>query len=61
MTAVADLEFEKMVVEMLALMSTTEGVVGLRMDGGTMPWAEVVKLYLPSWRSAQFDGSEGAP
>lgn len=56
----ADLEFEKMVVEMLALMSTTEGVVGLRMDGGTMPWAEVVKLYLPSWRSAQFDGSEGA-
>lgn len=31
------------------LMENSEGVVGLRMDGGVMPWSEVRKLYLPAW------------
>jgi hypothetical protein len=33
------------------LIDNSKGVVGLRLDGGTMPWTEVVRLYLPSWRA----------
>lgn len=30
------------------LMENSEGVVGLRLDGGVMPWAEVREKYLPA-------------
>lgn len=35
--------------EVAWVMANTSGVVGLRMDGQVMPWAEVRKLYMPSW------------
>lgn len=37
--------------EMRWLVANSEGVLGLRLDGAAMTWAEVIRLYLPSWRS----------
>ena len=34
------------------LRRSSKGVVGLRNDGGIMPWDEVLKLYMPSFRKA---------
>ena len=41
------------------LIDNSDGVVGLRLDGGMMPWREVVKLYLPHYEPPPIGRSEG--
>jgi hypothetical protein len=46
-------ELEAELDELRWLMTNSEGVVGLNLDGTVMPWAEVRRLYAPSARGFQ--------
>jgi hypothetical protein len=50
---------EALIHEVVWLMDNSEGVMGLRMDGGLTTWTEVRDLYLLHWHDlAPNDSSE---
>jgi hypothetical protein len=57
--AVKEKPMDEVLAELRWLIDNTDGVVGLKESGGTMPWAQVLALYMPTFRSQQLGHADG--